>query len=74
MTLYDYYITHGEAGMSTKISGEAMNKVYEMLKPMTVEQIRSMKEKAWQLMPLGQARLLSHQCDYALAKKAAGAW
>lgn len=51
-----------------------MNKVYEMLKPLTAQQIVAMRERAWQSMPIEMARLFSRQCDYALSKKASGAW
>ena len=60
--------------MRHDISGEAMNKVYEMLKPMTPEQIRAMMELATEKMPPSQAAMLRHQCHYALKKKAVGAW
>lgn len=56
------------------MNGHTMNKVYEMLKPLTSEQIKECRERAFQTLPSAEARLFANQCGYALAKKAAGKW
>lgn len=51
-----------------------MNKAYDVLKTMTVEEIKQASKVATIEMPLAQATLFQHQCRFALRKKSSGAW
>lgn len=51
-----------------------MNKAYEVLKTMTIEEIKQASRIATTEMSLPQATLFQHQCSFALRKKYSGAW
>ncbi len=51
-----------------------MNKVYETLKPMTIDQIKEASLMAPLKMPLNQAVLYQHQCKFTIWKKQQGKW
>ena len=59
-----------------KITGETMNKVYEELKTMTIDQIKRCKDGAYTKFRTGSyyQRLFMHQCDFAIEKKQNGEW
>ena len=53
---------------------EMMNKVYDVLKTMTIEQIQEAAKLALIEMPEDQAELFQHQCQFAIKKKREGKW
>lgn len=60
----------------TKITGKTMNKVYDGLKTMTVDQINKCKDAAYTKFSSGsyQLNLFLNQCNFAIDKKQAGKW
>ena len=51
-----------------------MNKAYEVLKTMSIEEIKKASRMATREMGLSEATLFQHQCKFALRKKSSGAW
>jgi len=51
-----------------------MNKAYEVLKTMSIEEIKKASKMSTIEMALPQATLFQHQCSFALRKKYSGAW
>lgn len=51
-----------------------MNAAYEVLKTMTVAQIKEAAKVADKKMGAKDAALFKHQCNFALMKKRSGAW
>ena len=51
-----------------------MNKAYDILKTMSIDEIKQASKKASSSMSLGQTVLFQHQCRFAISKKISGAW
>lgn len=51
-----------------------MNEAYEVLKTMTIEEIKQASDLAAVSMDMYQAALFRYQCKFAIMKKRTGAW
>ena len=56
------------------ITGETMNKAYEMLKNLTINQIKEAKELSYLKMSGNEQLIFQNQCEYTINKKQSGAW
>jgi hypothetical protein len=80
-TNLEQIVTNAEKAISqlrkptpNQISGGAMNKVYDRLKTMTIEQIEQCKSEAVRMGKELFTKTFKAQCDYAISKKQSGEW
>jgi hypothetical protein len=60
--------------MTSTATCNMMNRAYEDLKTMTIEQLKEAAALSLSKMNARESALFRHQCNYAIMKKRSGAW